>query len=225
MSDWIEWGGGDRPVPCGTLVDYEMRDGEIECCCAAEALRWDKRGSNTDIVRYRVDSYPSAAAAIAASPHPPFAALQASVSPDVGSKPTNPKDAIGIRKAPLSTIPMNVVAELGVAMLEGASKYGRHNFRGVGVRTSVYFDATMRHLVSFWEGEDVDPDSGLSHITKAIASLVVLRDAQLQAMATDDRPPRSQPFYASLNAAAGQMFEKHADKKPKHWTIEDEVQR
>ena len=139
----------------------------------------------------------------------------------MSSKETNPKDAIGIRKAPFSTVPMNVVAELGVAMLEGASKYGRHNFRGVGVRTSVYFDATMRHLVSFWEGEDLDPDSGLSHITKAIASLVVLRDAQLQSMAEDDRPPRSAPFYPALTAAAGQMLDKHAGKDPKHWTIAD----
>lgn len=134
------------------------------------------------------------------------------------SKPTNPKDAIGIRKAPMSVVPMGVVAELGVAMLEGASKYGRHNYRGVGVRTSVYFDAAMRHLISFWEGEDTDPDSGLSHITKAIASLAVLRDAQMQAKCTDDRPPRSADFYPELNKVAGQILDRHSDKNPHHYT-------
>lgn len=135
-------------------------------------------------------------------------------------KPTNPKDAVGIRKAPLSVVPMGVVAELGAAMLEGASKYGRHNYRAVGVRASVYFDATMRHLIDWWEGQDIDPDSGMSHITKAIASLAVLRDAQMQGMCTDDRPPRSKEFYPGLNAAAAAILDKHADKSPVHYTID-----
>jgi hypothetical protein len=137
------------------------------------------------------------------------------------TKPTNPKDIVGIRKAALSTVPMGVIAEIGVGMMEGAAKYGRHNFRAVGVRSSVYFDATMRHLIAYWEGEDIDPDSGMSHIAKALTSLAVWRDAQMQGMCTDDRPPRSVPFYAGLNEKAAQIIDKHADKNPKHYTIED----
>lgn len=108
-------------------------------------------------------------------------------------KPTNPKDALGILKPPLSTVPTPVVFEIGLGMLEGALKYGRHNYRAIGVRASVYYDATMRHLGLWWEGEDLDPDSkaGLHHISKAIASLVVLRDAMIQGNWQDDRPPRS----------------------------------
>lgn len=121
----------------------------------------------------------------------------------------------------MSTVPGNVMAEVGVAMLEGATKYGRHNYRVAGVRSSVYYDAVMRHLIAWWEGEDIDPDSKLSHVTKAITSLVVLRDAMMQGMATDDRPPRSVPFYPNLNDAAGVMLDKNADKSPRHYTIED----
>jgi len=106
-------------------------------------------------------------------------------------KPTNPKDALGIKKVPMSTIPAPVMAELGVAMLEGAMKYGRHNYRVIGVRGSVYYDAVMRHMLSWWEGENVDPDSGVNHIVKAIASLVVLRDAMQRGNWVDDRPPAS----------------------------------
>jgi hypothetical protein len=105
------------------------------------------------------------------------------------TKDTNPKDAIGSTKPPMSTVPCTVLAELGVAMLEG-TKYGRHNYRVAGVRSSVYYDAALRHLFAWWEGEDLDPDSGLSHVTKAIASLAVLRDAQINGMVQfDDRPP------------------------------------
>lgn len=138
-----------------------------------------------------------------------------------GLKMTNPKDIVGVRKAPMSTVPANVLAEVGVAMLEGASKYGRHNYRCAGVRASVYYDGVMRHLMAWWEGEDIDPDSGLSHITKAITSLVVLRDAMMQNKCADDRPPRAAPFYPALNAAAAEVVDRYADRQPRHYTIED----
>lgn len=125
------------------------------------------------------------------------------------AKPTNPKDAVGIRKAPLSTLPANVLLELdvevlhpvvlyeaGLGMMEGARKYGRHNYRETGVRSSVYYDATMRHVNQWWSGENMDPDSNLHHVTKAICSNVVLRDAMMQGMLTDDRPPKSKGWDA-----------------------------
>jgi len=136
-----------------------------------------------------------------------------------GVKPTNPKDMAGVRKAPMSTVPANVLVEIGVAMLEGASKYGRHNYRAVGVRGSVYYDGVMRHLMAWWEGEDLDPDSGMSHVTKAITSLVVLRDAMMQGKFTDDRPPRALPFFPTLNAGAADIIDRYADRQPIHYTI------
>src|SRR5258705_4867467 len=105
------------------------------------------------------------------------------------AKDSNPKDAIGTRKVPFSTIPAQPLAELGLAMLEGALKYRRHNYRIAGVRASVYYDAMMRHITAWWEGEDIDPKSGLPHVIKAMACLVVLRDAAINNKLNDDRPP------------------------------------
>lgn len=135
-----------------------------------------------------------------------------------GSKPTNPKTELGIRRAPMSTVPGPVMAELGVAMLEGAAKYGRHNYRASGARSSVYYDAAMRHLIAWWEGEDTDPDSGLPHVIKAIASLVVLRDAMFQNNLIDDRPPSSVAFYAALNERAAEILDRNAALQPLHYT-------
>jgi hypothetical protein len=129
----------------------------------------------------------------------------------MSTKPTNPKDAFDIRKAPLSTVSAPVLMEVGVGMQEGGAKYGRHNYRAIGVRGSVYYDATMRHLMAWWEGEDIDPDSGLSHVTKAICSLVVLRDAMIQNKFNDDRPPKSVPRIAELNKRSEALFEKYPD--------------
>lgn len=108
-------------------------------------------------------------------------------------KPSNPKDVVGSSKVAMSYVPGPVLMELAAGMMEGGLKYGRHNFRAVGVRASIYYDAAHRHLMAWWEGEDIDPPSGLSHVSKAIASLVVLRDSMLQGNWVDDRPPRSQP--------------------------------
>jgi len=135
--------------------------------------------------------------------------------PAMSEKPSNPKDAVGVKKVPASTIPAPVIAELGVAMLEGALKYGRHNYRSIGVRASVYYDAVMgRHMPAWWEGEDIDPDSQLSHITKAIASLVVLRDAMMRGNWVDDRPPKSADGWLDpLNKKVIALLEKYPEPK------------
>jgi hypothetical protein len=142
----------------------------------------------------------------------------------MNTKDTNPKDAIGTMKVPLSVIPTRVLWNLGLAMLEGACKYGRHNYRAAGTRASVYFDATVgRHLLPWWEGEDIDADSGLHHIDKAIASLFVLRDSMLQGNWIDDRPPRAVPDLKALNAKAAEIIKRYEGLKPHHYTIKDEL--
>jgi len=142
------------------------------------------------------------------------------------TKPTNPKDMIGIKKTPFSTLPWPVMAEVALAMLEGAAKYGRHNYRAAGVRASVYFDAAMRHMTDWWEGADHDHDSSanLHHITKAIASLMVLRDAMIRGMAEDDRPPSSPDgWQQELNDQAAKILDDYSDKSPHHHTIKDVI--
>ena len=137
------------------------------------------------------------------------------------SKLSNPKDLVGVLKVPMSTVSAPVLAEISLGMLEGACKYGRHNYRMVGVRSSVYYDATMRHLMAWWEGQDIDPASGLHHVTKAITSLVVLRDAMLHGMCDDDRPPSlSVDFIDALpRSATGKVLKK--DLRAPYWAGKD----
>ncbi len=124
-------------------------------------------------------------------------------------KDTNPKDSVGVRKVPMSTVSAPVSMEVGLAMLEGARKYGRHNYRIAGVRASVYYDASMRHLMAWWEGEDLDPDSELSHITKAIVTLYVLRDSMIQENWEDDRPPASPEDWVNwMNYRASRVIDR-----------------
>jgi hypothetical protein len=120
----------------------------------------------------------------------------------------NPKDAVGSKKAPLSTISRRVLHELGLAMLEGECKYWRHNYRASKVRAMVYLDAHDRHISAWIEGQDIDPASGLSHLVKAMACLAIVRDAQLYDSLIDDRPPAqaNQNWMAELDAEAARII-------------------
>lgn len=141
-----------------------------------------------------------------------------------GSKDSNPKEAFGSRKAGLSCISRQVMYEVGLAMLEGALKYGRHNYRVAGVRASTYYDACGRHMDAWWEGQDIDPDSGaqLHHVTKAIAGLTVVRDSMLAGNWTDDRPPRigNPDWLKWYNEQAEKLVNECKDPKPPFTELE-----
>jgi len=133
---------------------------------------------------------------------------------EIKIKDSNPKDSIGVRKVGYSCLPTPVLAECGVAMLEGAHKYGRHNYRVVGVKAGVYYDAVVcRHLGAWWEGEDIDKESGMSHITKAITSLMVLRDAMIRGKMVDDRPPSTLGYITALNEKAAKIIDEYPEPK------------
>lgn len=132
----------------------------------------------------------------------------------MNSKDTNPKDAVGIRKVAMSAIPAQPLMEMGLAMMEGARKYGRHNYRIAGVRSSVYYDAALRHLMAWWEGEDVDPDSGLPHLVKAMACLCVIRDSTIRGNVVDDRPPSMDIGWQNeLNKKASDLIDRLPNSK------------
>ncbi len=91
---------------------------------------------------------------------------------------------------PFHVLPWRVVFEMALGMMEGGIKYGRHNYRAIGVRASVYYDATVRHLQDYYAGKPVDHESGLSHLSKALSSSQVLLDSMVMGNWIDDRPIR-----------------------------------
>jgi len=142
---------------------------------------------------------------------------------NANEKYTNPKDIIGSDKVPLSLFPAAAVEQGSLAMLDGALKYGRDNFRVAGVRSSIYVDAMLRHLYAWNNGEDNAPDSGVNHLGHVLACAAIILDAQAQGKLNDDRKP-FQDVGASFRlseSAVKDMKKKHADKNPKHYTIWD----
>jgi len=52
-GEWIDWGGGERPVIASTRVDIKFRDGDVGL---AQNANWDWRhhGYGSDIIAYRI---------------------------------------------------------------------------------------------------------------------------------------------------------------------------
>jgi hypothetical protein len=66
----------------------------------------------------------------------------------------------------MGLVPHKSVMEIAEVYGFGAQKYDDHNWRK-GYDWSLSYDALQRHLALFWEGEDNDPESGLSHLAHA----------------------------------------------------------
>ena len=141
----------------------------------------------------------------------------------ITEKPTNPKDIIGSDKLPFDLWPATATAMGCLAFLNGALKYGKSNFRAMGVRASIYVAAAKRHIDAWDEGEENDPDDGVPHLSAALACLAILVEAMAAKNLTDDRkftiPYRD--FINELTPHVKRLKELHKNKNPKHWTIND----
>jgi hypothetical protein len=144
---------------------------------------------------------------------------------DTTAKPSNPKDIIGSDKIPYHLWPETATILGSLGLLDGALKYGRSNWRECGVKISIYVDALRRHTDAFFEGEDIDPDSGIPHYAHMLACLAILVDADANGKLVDDRqynPTNGyRKFIDKMTAHVKRMKQKYHDKHPKHYTIAD----
>ena len=145
------------------------------------------------------------------------------MKPRIAPKPSNPKDAIGSTKIPYHVWPEVATMVGAVKMLAGALKYGRSNYRAIGVRASIYYDAIRRHNTDWFEGEDFDQEDLLHHMGGVLASAAIIIDAYYAGRLIDDRmfPGGYQRARREMTAAVPRLKKLYAGRNPKHWTIAD----
>lgn len=97
----------------------------------------------------------------------------------VGTKLDNGKPRI-------SLIPIEALTECGIAFTYGAKKYDDDNFKK-GIKYRRLLDAAFRHMMAIADGEDIDLESGNSHIGHALASLAMLSYMMKNKPEFDDR--------------------------------------
>jgi len=79
-----------------------------------------------------------------------------------------------------SLLPFREVEEVVKVLTHGAKKYthdgisGADNWKTVPDRQNRYFSACLRHLTAWKNGERLDQETGLSHLSHAICCLLFM---------------------------------------------------
>jgi hypothetical protein len=82
-------------------------------------------------------------------------------------------------KPQLYLLPPKSINEVGKVLTFGAEKYDPHNWRKVENLQNRYSSAALRHIFAHIEGEDVDEETGLSHLAHAICCLMFKLEDEL----------------------------------------------
>jgi hypothetical protein len=108
----------------------------------------------------------------------------------------NPKKAFGVKKPSPQFIPPIAIIEEAVVMALGAEKYDPFNWNDEAIDATTYYSAAMRHLMQWYAGEDIDQESGCSHLAHVRACMGIILDAASTGNLIDDRPRTASASHA-----------------------------
>lgn len=89
-------------------------------------------------------------------------------------------------KLPVNLLSTEALNQTAAVLKFGADKYHAHNWRD-GFAWSRPLAAAMRHIMAFNDGEDKDPESGLSHLAHAACCIMFLLEFEKTHPHLDDR--------------------------------------
>lgn len=77
-------------------------------------------------------------------------------------------------KPRMSLVPFKQIEKIAKVLTFGASKYKDNSWQTLDNAEDRYFSATMRHLAAYQQGEELDEESGMSHLAHAATNLIFL---------------------------------------------------
>lgn len=89
-------------------------------------------------------------------------------------------------KAPMALLSHTALTKIAQVMEFGAKKYSADNWRG-GMEWRRVLSAAMRHIGAFNDGQDLDPETGLSHLAHAGCCIMFLLEYEETHREKDDR--------------------------------------
>jgi hypothetical protein len=89
-------------------------------------------------------------------------------------------------KPPMELLDAYAIEELVKVLDFGSKKYAAHNWRK-GLTLTRLLGAALRHLFSYLRGEDVDPETGLSHAAHAMCCCMFILWTAKERPDLDDR--------------------------------------
>ena len=92
------------------------------------------------------------------------------------------------KKVPVHLLPPDALWEIAKVLGFGAQKYDEWNWYR-GIKYSRLIGACMRHLWQWWRRQDIDSESGLSHLAHAGCCLLFLLQEVLEKRTEEDNRP------------------------------------
>ena len=94
----------------------------------------------------------------------------------------------GRKPARFDLVPADALWAIAEHFGRGAEKYGEDRNWEKGYDWSLSFAAMMRHAWAWWGGEDLDEETGSSHMVAVAWHAMVLVANEMRQSGTDDRP-------------------------------------
>lgn len=90
-------------------------------------------------------------------------------------------------KPDYSLIPMHLLEGTARVFMYGKKKYAAWNW-AKGMAWCVPYSCALRHLFAWFRGEEIDPESGQSHLDHVICNILMLKHYETHYPEGDDRP-------------------------------------
>lgn len=94
-------------------------------------------------------------------------------------------------KLPMHLIPVSTEKAIAEVLQAGAKKYAERNWER-GFNWSIPYACARRHLMKWWDGEDLDSETGLNHLKHALCNIAMLIEFLDTYKKGDDRPKKLQ---------------------------------
>jgi hypothetical protein len=103
---------------------------------------------------------------------------------DIFKKEEKEKEEEGIKydteKPKMNLLPPKAVIEVAKVLTFGAEKYDAENWRKLDNLQSRYTAGALRHIFAHMDGEQLDPETELSHLAHALCCLLFKLEIELE---------------------------------------------
>ena len=107
-------------------------------------------------------------------------------------------------KPKMNLLPPKAVMEVAKVLTFGAEKYDAENWRKLEDLQNRYTAGALRHIFAHMDGEELDPETNLSHLAHAMCCLLFKLEIELEERLKEEEPRKAD---ITEHTACDQSFE------------------
>ena len=108
-------------------------------------------------------------------------------------------------KPKMNLLPPKAIVEISKVLTFGAAKYDAENWRKLDDLQNRYTAGALRHIFAHMDGEELDPETNLSHLAHAMCCLLFKLEIELENAKSEEERPRE--IDSTEHTARDQSFE------------------